>query len=213
LPVDAADAIDARAMSATAFLHLGNLVLTLPLASAIAAWLLAARDWRAAGSWLLLFAAALTIVGISKVAFLGWGTGIPALRFQAFSGHAAGASVVFPVLFYLLLQRLPAPAAVGGAAAGLALSAVLAAVLVAAREHTAAEACAGWTVGAAAAGAMLRIAPTVRTPPLAAGLALSLLAFGMTAWAMQQAQVGYWMVKVALALSGNRYPFRWDSCG
>jgi hypothetical protein len=30
---------------------------------------------------------------------------------------------------------------------------------------------------------------------------------------MQQAQVGYWMIKVALALSGNRTPFRWDSCG
>jgi hypothetical protein len=200
-------------MSAIAFLHLGNLVLTLPLASAIAAWLLAARDWRAAGSWLLLFAAALAVVGISKVAFLGWGTGIPALRFQAFSGHAAGASVVFPVLLYLLLQRFPAPSALAGAAAGLALSAALAAVLVATGEHTAAEACAGWTIGAAASAAMLRIARTVRTPPLAAGLALSMLAFGATAWAMQQAQVGYWMIKVALALSGNRYPFRWDSCG
>lgn len=200
-------------MSAIDFLHLGNLVLTLPLASAIAAWLLAARDWRAAGAWLLVFAAALAVVGISKVAFLGWGTSIPALHFQAFSGHAAGVSVVFPVLFYLLLRRFPAPAPMVGAAAGLSLGAVLAAVLVATGEHTATEACAGWAVGAAAAGGMLRIARTVRTPPLAAGLALSLLAFGATAWAMQKAQVGYWMIKVALALSGNRYPFRWDSCG
>jgi hypothetical protein len=200
-------------MSALTFLDLGNLVLTLPLASAIAAWLLAARDWRTAGCWLLLFAAALAVVGISKVAFLGWGTGIPALRFQAFSGHAAGATTVFPVLFYLLLRRGPAPAAMIGAASGLALGAALAAFLVAAGEHTAAEACAGWVVGACASGAMLRIARTARTPPLPAGLAWSLVAYGVTAWAMQQANVGYWMIKLALALSGNRYPFRWDSCG
>jgi hypothetical protein len=200
-------------MSSTAFLHLGNLVLTLPLASAIAAWLMAARDWRAAGYWLLLFAGALGIVGISKVAFLGWGTGIPALRFQAFSGHAAGVTVVFPVLLYLLLQRCRAAVAMIGAAVGLALGAALATVLVTTGEHTAAEACAGWAVGAAASGAMLRIARTARMPPLAAGLALSLLAYGATAWAMQQAQVGYWMIKVALVLSGNRYPFRWESCG
>ncbi|MGJ9420541.1 membrane-associated phospholipid phosphatase [Massilia sp. CMS3.1] len=200
-------------MSSAAFLHLGNLLLTLPLAIAIAAWLLAARDWRAAGRWLLLFAAALAIVGTSKVAFLGWGTGIPALRFQAFSGHAAGATTVFPVLFYLVLQRCPAPAAAIGAAAGLLLGAALAAVLVATGEHTAAEACAGWLIGAAASCSMLRIARTTRTPSLLTGLASGLLAYAATAWAMQQAQVGYWMIKVALALSGNRYPFRWDSCG
>jgi hypothetical protein len=200
-------------MSSIAFLHLGNLVLTLPLASAIAGWLMAARDWRAAGYWLLLFAGALAVVGISKVAFLGWGTGIPALRFQAFSGHAAGVTAVFPVLFFLLLQRCPAPVAAIGAAGGLALGAALAAVLVTTGEHTAAEACAGWVVGAASSGAMLRIARTTRTPPLVAGLALSLFAYGAVAWAMQQAQVGYWMIKVALVLSGNRYPFRWDSCG
>ena len=200
-------------MSTIAFLHLGNPVLTWPLAAAIAAWLLAARDWRAAGYWLLLFATALAIVGISKVAFLGWGTGIPALRFQAFSGHAAGVTAVFPVFAYLLLLRFAPPAAVAGAAAGLALGAVLTAVLVATGEHTPAEACAGWFVGAVASGAMLRIARTARTPPLLAGLASSLLAYGATAWAMQQAQLGYWMIKVALALSGNQYPFRWDSCG
>lgn len=200
-------------MSSTAFLHLGNLVLTLPLACAIAAWLLAARDWRAAGYWMLLFAAALAIVGTSKVAFLGWGTGIPALHFQAFSGHAAGATTVFPVLFYLLLQRWPQPVPLAGAAAGLALGAVLAVVLVVSREHTAAEACAGWVVGAGASVAMLRIARTARQPALLAGMAAGLAAFGATAWAMQQAQVGYWMIKVALALSGNQTPFRWDSCG
>ena len=197
----------------TAFFQLGNLVLTLPLASAIAAWLLAARDWRAAAYWLLLFAGALAIVGTSKVAFLGWGTGIPALRFQAFSGHAAGATTVFPVLLYLLLQRLAPPAPLVGATVGFMLGAALAVVLVATGEHTAAEACAGWIVGAVASGAMIRFARTARQPSLLAGTAAALAAFISVGWVMQQAQVGYWMVKVALALSGNRTPFSWDSCG
>jgi hypothetical protein len=39
------------------------------------------------------------------------------------------------------------------------------------------------------------------------------LAYGAAAWAMQQAHVGYWMIKLALALSGNETPFRWDRCG
>lgn len=200
-------------MSTTAFLQLGNLALTLPLAGAIAAWLLAARERRAAGYWLLLFATALAVVGTSKVAFLGWGTGIPALRFKAFSGHAAGATAVFPVLLYLLLRRHgPRVAAIGGGA-GLVLGAALATVLVMTGEHTAAEACAGWAVGAAASLAMFRIARRARTPPLPAGLACSLLAYGGAAWAMQQAHVGYWMIKLALALSGNETPFRWDRCG
>jgi len=200
-------------MSSIAFLHLGNLVLTLPLAAAIAAWLLAARAWRAAGCWLLLFGAALAIVGISKLAFLGWGASIPALRFQALSGHAAGATAVFPVLAYLLLRRFAPTAAALGAAAGIMLGALLVLVLVATNEHTVAEAGAGWLVGAAASAGMLRITRTTRVPPLTAGMAASLLAYLATAWAMQQARAGYWMVKLAMALSGNRHPFRWDSGG
>lgn len=205
-------------MSWATFLQLGNLTLTLPLASAIAAWLLAARGWRAAGYWLLLFAGALAVVGTSKVAYLGWGTAIPALDFQALSGHAAGATAVFPVLFYVLfhvlLQRWP-NGATAAAAAGLLLGICLAAALVKTGEHTVAEACAGWVVGALAAGGTIRIVGRAQpqAPPPLPGVASGLLAFAATAWIMQQAQVGYWMIKVALALSGNTHPFGWDRCG
>lgn len=198
-------------MSWSTFLHLGNLTLTLPLASAIAAGLLAAQHWRAAGYWLLFFAGALATVGISKVAYLGWGTAIPALDYQALSGHAAGATSVFPVLFYVLLQRR-ARLALAAAGAALLLGACLAVALVVTGEHTAAEACAGWMVGAAAAVATIAVAREAQAPRPVAGLMAGLLAFGATAWLMQRAQVGYWMIKVALALSGNTYPFQWDRC-
>jgi hypothetical protein len=198
-------------MSWTTFLYLGNLALTLPLACAIAAWLLAARHWRAAGYWLLFFASALAIVGISKVAYLGWGTAIPLLDFQALSGHAAGVTAVFPVLFYLVLQGRPL-LAFGAAAAGLLLGASLAAALVGTGEHTVVEAGAGWMVGAAAAAATLRVARQGRPPRPLAGLAAGLLAFATATWVMQRAHVGYWMIKLALALSGNARPFQWGCC-
>lgn len=198
-------------MSWTTFLYLGNLTLTLPLACAIAAWLLAARHWRAAGYWLLFFASALATVGMSKVAYLGWGTAIPLLDFQALSGHAAGVTAVFPVLFHVLLQGRPG-LALGAAVAGLLLGASLAAGLVATGEHTAAEAGAGWMIGAAAAAGTIRVAGKVRPPRPLASLAAGLLAFTATAWLMQRAHVGYWMIKVALALSGNTRPFQWGCC-
>lgn len=200
-------------MSWTALQHLGNLTLTLPLAGAIAAWLLAARERRACACWLLLFAAALSVVGISKLAFLGWGVRVPALDFKAFSGHAAGVAAVYPVLLWQLLRRFPSPAGLLGAGLGFALATAVAFALVASGEHSAAEAIAGWLVGVAASTGTIRVTRRAGPPRSWAGLACALFAFGMVGWAMQQARVGYWMVKVALALSGNDQPFHWDSCG
>ena len=235
-------------MSWPPLFELGDLTLTLPLAAAMAAGLLGARDWRAALAWVCLFALALGTVGAAKLAFLGWGTGLPSLDFKAPSGHAAGVSVVFPTLFYLLLRQRNArlgqvDTAVGtaagaaihiaagnaadraagtaarfsagtaaGVAAGILLGAAAAALLVLAGEHSPAEAWAGWLVGTNASLAAIRFAgPAPVARPLA-GLACALLAFCGVAWAMQRAQVGYWMIKVALALSGNARPFPWDSC-
>jgi len=199
-------------MSWPLLFELGDLTLTLPLASAMAAGLLGARDWRAAGAWTVLFVLALAIVGMAKLAFLGWGTGVPALDFKAPSGHAAGVSAVFPTLFYLLLRHARAPLRRAAVAIGIALGAVVAGVLILAGEHSPAEAWAGWLIGCAASLGAVRLAgPAPVSRPLA-GLACALLAFIGVAWAMQQARVGYWMIKVALALSGNARPFSWDSC-
>lgn len=199
-------------MSWTRLFEIGDLTLTLPLASGLAAGLLAARDRRAAISLALLFALALGIVGVGKVAFLGWGTGIPVLDFKAPSGHAAGVSALFPALLYLLLRQGPAQWRVGAAVAGIALGALVAGLLVRAGEHTPAEAWAGWAVGCAASLLTIRLAGARPAPRPFAGLACGLIVFCGVAWAMQRAQVGYWMIKVALALSGNERPFPWDSC-
>jgi len=199
-------------MSWPPIFELGDLTLTLPLAAAMAAGLLSARDWRAGAAWACLFALALGTVGAAKLAFLGWGTGVPALDFKAPSGHAAGVSVVFPTLFYLLLRHAGARLRRAGAAAGIVLGAAAASLLVLAGEHSPAEAWAGWMVGCGASLAAIRLAGPAPAARPAAGLVCALLAFAGVAWAMQRAQVGYWMIKVALALSGNARPFPWDSC-
>jgi hypothetical protein len=200
-------------MSWSALFHLGDLSLTLPAGGAIAAWLLAARAWREALGWSLVFGVALALVAATKIAFLGWAVRLPALDYKAVSGHAAGFTTVFPTLTYLLLRRCGAPLRLGATAAALALGTLVAAALVHAGEHTAAEAIAGWLIGAAASLCAIHLASDVATPPAGRAILFCTLAFGAIAWALRSAPLGWWMIKVALVLSGNARPSSWDHCG
>jgi hypothetical protein len=193
--------------------HLGDLSLTVPAAGAIAAWLLAARAWRAALGWCLVFGLALMLVAATKIAFLGWATRVPALDFKAVSGHAASFSTVFPTLVFLLLRPYRTRLRLLGAAATLALGGLVAAALVHAGEHTAAEAIAGWLIGAGASVCAIYLVGDVAAPPAGKAVLLCAAACIGIAWALKRAPLGYWMVKVALALSGNTHPTPWDHCG
>ena len=201
-------------MSWMKLVHLGDLALILPAAAAMTAWMAAARAWRMAFWWSLLFALAIGLVGATKIAFLGWGGGLPTLGFRAFSGHATGVTAVFPTLFYLMLQQSSAQARQAGVAAGLLLGAAMAVLLVALGEHTLSEALAGWAMGALVSLGGIRMAgrPLAPARPMPA-LACFCAAFLSAAWIMKSAPVGYWMIKAALLLSGNRRPFSWDICG
>jgi hypothetical protein len=192
--------------------HLGDLSLTLPTGMAIAAWLLAARARRAAAGWLLVFGLALAVVAATKVAFMGWATGLPALRYKAVSGHAAGFAAAFPTLCWLLTQRCRPMLRGAAAAAALTLGVAVAAALVHAGEHTPAEACAGWIIGTATFLCTLFLAGDVPDPPPGRACACAAAAFCATAWALRSVSVGYWMIRLALALSGNPHPYPWDNC-
>ncbi len=198
-------------------LHIGDLELTLPLAAAAGAWLLAARAWRAALAWVLLYAGAMALVGGSKVAYLGWGQDIAVLDFKAFSGHAAGVTAVYPVLGYLLCRPVGRGLALAAAGAGLALGLAMAVALVGQDEHAVAEAATGWLLGACASVGTLYQAERQAGPRgVAAGPASAVCAaavFVASASLMQSAHVGYWMIRLALALSGNSQPYSWDTCG
>lgn len=199
-------------------LHLGDLDLILPAAAAIVAWLLAARAWRLALWWSLLYAVAVALVGASKIAYMGWGNGVPALAFKSFSGHATGAMAVYPMLFYLLLHSSVPRLREAGLALGIALALTVAVLLVRFDEHSAAEALAGCLLGAMASLGSLQLARPggESQPPTAPFLpawrqvgtfALAALAFAVLAWLMRYTHPGYWMIKAARALSGNHHVY------
>lgn len=191
--------------AALLLVRLGDPGFTLPAAGAMTAWLLAARAWRMALCWSLLFTAAIGLAMASKIAYMGWGGGWQALCYKALSGHATGATAVLPVLLFLLAG---ARWRIGAAVAGLALGALVAVALVAGGEHSAAEALGGWCAGAAASIGTIGLAgpvPPLRPPgPLLA----SLLAFAAGAWLMQWAHLGWWMIRAARLLSGHEHLFK-----
>jgi hypothetical protein len=268
--------------------HLGDLEVVLPLAAALAAWLLAARAWRITLRWLLLFGAALGLVGITKIAFLGWGTGLQALDFKAISGHATCVTALYPFLAYIVLYRsdlageanrarnvagavnmpctetmartgkMPSTGATVGAEnmpgtetmarsariagsvcvahsryvakagklatagplaawlgliAGLALGGVVSTLLVTSGEHSVAEALTGWLLGAAASLGSAMTAPDLGGGRMLPTVWWTIPVFALGASLMESAHVGYWMIKMALALSGSERPYSWDTCG
>jgi hypothetical protein len=194
-----------------ALLHLGDLDVTIPAAAALTAWLAIARAWRIALWWSGLFALGLGLVGLNKIAFIGWGTGLPGLDFKAASGHAAGVTALLPMMLYLLLEGRTRTTRAAGVAAGLGLGLAMAMLLVRLEQHTAAEALAGWTLGALISLAGIKIAGAPTSARATHGLACSGMVFLLAAWMMQSAPVGYWMIRMALLLSGNRSPCAWDT--
>lgn len=52
----------------------GGAGLTLPLAITIAVWLALGYSWQRAAAWLGVLAAAIGVVALTKIAFLGWGS-------------------------------------------------------------------------------------------------------------------------------------------
>lgn len=217
-------------MSWSALVPLGDLQLTVPAAAAITACLLAARRWRLACWWCALFAGAVLLVGATKIAYLSWGIGMPALRLKALSGHATGAGAMLPMLLATLCCWSGYPrwraAAFGG---GMVAAMLVAAALIITHEHSVAESIGGWLLGVTAAAGAHRLGtaparaavkpcPTGRSWPLDAGAsharivcALAFIAaFAAGVWLMQFAHVGYWMIKAARLLSGQVHLFALD---
>lgn len=188
-------------------LELGDLGLTLPTALAMSALLVAWRAWRMAWCWTLLFAFGFGVVALSKIVFMGWGGGWQALCFKALSGHATGVTAVYPTLFYLLLQGGKAGLRQGAVVAGLGLGALVALQLALSGEHSVAEAVAGWLMGATVSLLVIVLSGPLPPPrPLVGTLAFGAV-FALSAWLMQWAHIGYWMIKLARLLSGQQQLF------
>lgn len=130
-------------------LGIGDAGTMLPAAAAVAAWLVAERRLRLALYWTLLFVCGVGVVVASKVAFLAWGFGVPAINMRALSGHAMQTSAVMPVLLYLACERQTSGVRRAAMAAGLGIGGMIAVLLTAFGYHTLSESVAGGALGAA----------------------------------------------------------------
>ncbi|WP_313705733.1 membrane-associated phospholipid phosphatase [Massilia sp.] len=190
-------------------IDIGHTAVALPLAAAIAAWLVMGRAWKMALYWCLMFVAGLSLVALSKIAFLGWDAGMESIGFKALSGHALCATAVMPVLFFVMLQNAPASWRRAGVLFGIWVSASLAVLLVHFKYHTASEVFASFILGSLISLGYIRIAmmsPAPRvswwTIPLCIGAFVLL-------FILKPSSINHRLVDVALYLSGRDRPYQW----
>lgn len=186
---------------------IGDSVITMPAAAAIVLWLISAGAWRMALSWCLLFGGALTIVLATKIAFIGWGIGIPGLDFTGISGHAMRACAVLPVIAYLLLQHARPPVRICGVLLGFAAALMIGLSRLVLHVHSASEVVTGIGLGTLVAIAFIRQSegqPGLHLQRWVVGL--TMLGLVPTTHA-QPAPTHQWVTTVALYLSGHDRPF------
>jgi hypothetical protein len=194
--------------------RLGGAGLTLPLALTIALWLALGYTWRLAATWLMILAGAISIVALTKIAFLGWGVGVRAWDFTGVSGHAMLSTAVYPVGLFLTLLPTRAGIRVLGVALGMAAGIAVGLSRVVLEAHSPSEAIAGCIVGAIAAALFVWWAWDAHPGKLSAvPVAVSLL---MLTVALHDVRVPTqrWITHVALHLSGRDHPYiraRWKA--
>lgn len=129
------------------FTRLADTNFTLPLALLIGIWLAAAREWRLAAWWAILFGFGLFLVTATKVAYVGWGIGIAAVDFHGFSGHAMRAATIAPPLAYLLAQRCTPGARAAAVAGAIAFAIAICVSRLVLGVHSVSEAISGLLLG------------------------------------------------------------------
>lgn len=195
------------------FTRLGEAQLLLPLMGLAVLWLLfRPGQARTALGWLAATALAAAVTTASKVAFIGYGWGVPVLDFTGFSGHAMFAAAVWPPLLRLAVAAWwPArPASAWGSVAGYALAAAVAVSRVAVGAHSWSEVLSGFALGATASGAVLAAGhwPQLKLARLAPLALAALLALGVLQ--APASRTHDWVTQLALATSGRATPFhRW----
>lgn len=131
-----------------AFTKLADTNFTMPLAALLAVWLAAARAWRPALCWCLLFGFGIFLVAATKIAYVGWGIGIAAIDFKGFSGHAMRAMSIAPAFLYVLLQDQGKRKVTLGVLAGLLFGLMIGISRLALGVHSVSEVITGLLLGA-----------------------------------------------------------------
>lgn len=191
--------------------HLGDTAVMIPAAVAIMVYFISGRAWRMAWQWGLVFTAGISLVAVSKIAFLGWGSGIHSIDFKALSGHATSTTAVIPVLFYLLPQRFPPLIRATGVLLGIVFGILMGILLVVLKEHSVSEAVAGCILGGIVSFSFIWISgplPSFNLNPWI--LPFSVFVF-MTVWYAEPISIENWMERIALYLSGHEKTYNWET--
>lgn len=193
----------------TTFTKLADTIVMLPMAIFCLIWLLKSGVKRLAIRWCLLLCAGLAVVALSKIAFFGWGIGIPLLDFTGFSGHAMRASAIMPVLLYLLVIHTSAYTRVMAVSAGIAFGMLISVSRVMVHAHSVSEVVTGFFLGALVSAAFLwRLIHAIPGVPLRPVYAISLaLLLFIPAFGVKPAPTEHWLRYVSLTLSGHDKPY------
>jgi membrane-associated phospholipid phosphatase len=187
--------------------NLGGAGLTLPLALAIALWLVAGYSWRMAASWVLMLGVAIGLVTLTKIAFLGWGVGVREFDFTGISGHAMLSTAVYPIAFFLMLQGAPAMLRAGGLVLGLVVGVAVAQSRVVLDAHSPSEAVTGCIVGALTALVFARYWWQAKAQRISAAIVTLSLAVLTLALHNVHVPTHRWVTNIALTVSGHDRPF------
>jgi membrane-associated phospholipid phosphatase len=188
--------------------RLAGITVTAPVALAIAALLTLEGERRLALLWCLLFAAGLSLVVLTKMAFIGWGIGIRPLDFTGASGHAMRAMALAPVILYLVLQRAPRHVRTTGVLAGYAFGVIIGISRIVLHAHSASEVVAGWLLGVVVSLGFICIAGSLQKPVFnAARIAAGMAALFLVAVYGQPISAQSWLTKATLYISGHDKPF------
>jgi membrane-associated phospholipid phosphatase len=127
--------------------YLGDLVASASLILGICLIFSLQKTWHFLLQWASLNALGLTLVAISKIAFIGWGVGIQSIDYTGFSGHAMRAATVFPVLGFLLAKNRTNFVQIGIVVFAIGLSLMVGYSRLLLQVHSPSEVIAGWLFG------------------------------------------------------------------
>lgn len=184
--------------------HMGTFGLMLPVLAMSSLSLLRSGQAPVVRTWLLALTVAALVVLATKIAFLGWGLGIPALDFTGISGHSMLAAAILPVLFSL-------PAYGGnsryGLIIGLGLSGFVAYSRVVLGAHSPSEALSGFALGMAVSiAAWHKLNVPARASYFTGGAVLCLL-LSFNTQASNYVPTHDLEVGLALMISGRSAPY------
>ncbi|ALD92132.1 hypothetical protein CR3_2944 [Cupriavidus gilardii CR3] len=188
----------------------GDTALLLPCAALLLLSLCHRGEWRAARHWCLAFAAAAGLTLVSKLAFIGWGVGVPALDFTGFSGHSMMAASVLPVLMHRLAPGRAPRLRWAAAMLGAWLALLVGYSRLPLGAHSASEVIGGLALGFAVSGGyLLATVPhrRHRSPRAPLLLLIGALLLGVPA-SGAHAPTEQWIEQIALYLSGRARPFQ-----